>query len=122
MSDERKPMTDMSVDLGNLYKEESFTDLKVASVKQLTPIKVDGTRDESRAIIFIGQTQLMSQMGPVPVQCDIEAESLEEALGKFPEAVQLAVEKMIEEAKEMQRQEAHKIVIPGQEQMGKIIT
>ena len=55
MSDERKPMTDMSVDLGNLYKEESFTDLKVASVKQLTPIKVDGTRDESRAIIFIGQ-------------------------------------------------------------------
>lgn len=122
MSDEKKSMADMSVDLGNLYKEESFTDLKVASVKQLTPIKVDGTRDESRAIIFIGQTQLMSQMGPVPVQCDIEAETLEEALGKFPAAVQVAVEKMIEEAKEMQRQEASKIVIPGQEQMGKIIT
>jgi hypothetical protein len=122
MSDEKKPMTDMSVDLGNLYKEESFTDLKVASIKQLTPITVDGERDESRPIIFIGQTQLMSQMGPVPVQCDIEAKNLEEALGKFPAAVQVAVEKMIEEAKEMQRQEASKIVIPGQEQMGKIIT
>jgi hypothetical protein len=122
MSDEKNPMADMSVDLSNLYKEESFTDLKVASVKQLTPITVDGARDENRAIIFIGQTQLMSQMGPVPVQCEIEAETLEEALGKFPAAVQVAVEKMIEEAKEMQRQEANKIVIPGQEQMGKIIT
>ncbi|MBW2713371.1 MAG: cytoplasmic protein, partial [Deltaproteobacteria bacterium] len=95
---------------------------KVASIKQLTPIKVDGERDESRPIMFIGQTQLMSQMGPVPVQCDIEAENLEEALGKFPAAVQVAVEKMIEEAREMQRQEAHKIVIPGQEDVNKIIT
>jgi len=122
MSDEKKSITDMSVDLGNLYKEETITDLKVASIKQLTPIKVDGERDESRPIMFIGQTQLMSQMGPVPVQCDIEAENLEEALGKFPAAVQVAVEKMIEEAREMQRQEAHKIVIPGQEDVNKIIT
>jgi hypothetical protein len=122
MSEEKKSMADMSVDLENLYKEESYTDLKVASVKQLTPIKVDGSRDESRPIMFIGQTQLMSQMGPVPVQCDIEAADLEEALGKFPEAVQVAVEKMIEEAREMQRQEANKIVIPGQEEVNKIIT
>ena len=42
----------------------------------------------------------------MPVHCPIEAASLEEALDKFPEAVNMAVERMVEEAREMQRREA----------------
>ncbi len=122
MTEEKKAITDMDVDFGNLYKEEAFTDLKVASIRQLTPIKVDGSRDESRDILFTGHTQLMSQMGPLPVQCEIAAKDLQEALEKFPAAVQVAVEKMIEEAKEQQRQEMSRIVVPGQETINKIIT
>ena len=41
-----------------------------------------------------------------------------EAFEKFPEAINVAVERMIEEAKEMQRQEASRIVVPGQGSMG----
>jgi predicted RNase H-like HicB family nuclease len=55
----------------------------------------------------------MSQMGPLPVNCAIEAASLEEAMQKFPEAIAEAIERMVEEAKEMQRQEASRIIVPG---------
>jgi len=122
MSEEQKPVLEIRVDVANLYKEEVVTDLKVASIRQLTPIKPDGSPDASRELLFVGQTQLMSQAGPLPVQCDIVAKTLEEAVEKFPEAIQLAVEKMIEEAREMQRQEMSRIVVPGKEAISKIIT
>ncbi len=63
--------------------------------------------------MFHGQTQLMSQMGPLPVNCAIEAANLEEAMQKFPEAIGQAIERMIEEAKEIQRQESSRIIVPG---------
>jgi hypothetical protein len=71
--------------------------------------------------MFVGQTTLLSQSGPVPVQCRIEATSLQEAMESFPDAVNQAVEGMIEEAREIQRQEASRIVIPGRDTGGKII-
>ena len=55
----------------------------------------------------------MSAAGPVPVQCPLDATSLEEAAAKFPEAVREAVERMVEEAREIQRREASRIVTPG---------
>ena len=63
---------------------------------------------------FIGETTLMSQRGPLPVQAPIDAKDLAEAFEKFPEAVNRAVEELIEQAREMQRQEASRIVVPGQ--------
>ena len=113
-----QPLDSIQVDQNNLYREETFTDLKVASIRRLMPLKADGSPDESREIIFMGQTQLMSQGGLLPVQCEIEARTLEEAIQKFPEAVKLAVERMIEEAKEIQRRESSRIVVPGSSQLG----
>ncbi len=114
---------DIEVDKDNLYREETYTDLKVASIRQLVPIKVDGSVDESRERMFMGETTLMSQRGPLPVQAPIEAKTLAEAFEKFPEAVNKAVEQLIEQAREMQRQEASRIVVPGQMPGGsKIIT
>ena len=55
----------------------------------------------------------MSQMGPLPIQCQIPGKTLEEAVQNFPEAIGQAVEKMVEEVKDMQRQEASRIVVPG---------
>ena len=115
MSSEQPNLTaEMQPDIENLYKEESFTDLRIAQIRKLTPIKIDGSPDEARPLMFIGETQLMSQRGPLPIHTPIEATSLQEAFEKFPEAINAAVERMIEEAKEMQRQEASRIVVPGQ--------
>jgi len=107
------PLEEIQVDHENLYLEEVFTDLKVATLRRLTPVKADGSPDETRPVLFHAQTQLMSQMGPLPVNCAIEATSLEEAMQKFPEAIAEAIERMVEEAKEMQRQEASRIIVPG---------
>lgn len=114
MSEESNPLGDIAVDTENLYREETFSDLKVASIRRLTPVTMDGQDDPSRPTMFIGETTLMSQRGPLPINCPIEATSLTEACEAFPAAVQAAVERLMEEAREMQRQEANRIVVPGQ--------
>ncbi len=115
MSSDEPPQTisDIEVDTLNLYREEIFTDLRVASIRKMVPVRPDGSDDTSREPLFTGQTTLMSAAGPVPVQCALEATSLEEAAAKFPEAVKEAVERMVEEAREIQRREASRIVTPG---------
>jgi hypothetical protein len=117
---ERSPVAEISVDPDSLYREEIFTDLRVATIRRLTPIRPDGSEDTSRAVMFVAQTTLLSQSGPLPVQCPIEATSLQEAMEGFPGAVNQAVERMIEEAREIQRQEASRIVVPGRDTGGKI--
>jgi hypothetical protein len=111
----------MRVDTKNLYREETFTDLKVGTIKRLTPVQTDGNQDMSRRVVFIGQTQLMSQMGPLPVQARLEASNIEEAVEKFPAAIKDAVEQLMAEAREMQRQEMSRIVVPGADTTSKII-
>lgn len=115
-----KSLSDIRVDRDNLYREEVYTDLKIASIRVLTPVKVDGQIDTSRLVLYTGETQLMSQMGPVPVHAPIQAANLDEAIQKFPEAVNQAVERLMEEAREIQRREASRIVVPGQPPPGKI--
>jgi len=122
MSEARRVVGELSVDANNLYREESYTDLKVASLKRLVPITATGEPDPAREPRWIAQTQLMSQVGPVPVSCLIDAKTLQEAIAKFPDAVGRAVEEMIEEARELQRSEASRIVVPDAASMRKIIS
>jgi len=107
-------ITDIHIDPNNLYREDAFTDLTYVTIRRLTPVKIDGSVDDSRETIFTGMTQLMSPNGPVPIQCIIEgAKTLGEAAEKLPEAIEKAVHEMIAEAKEIQREEASRIVVPG---------
>ncbi len=110
-SDEMDIKGEMKPDVNNLYREESYTDRRVATIRVMVPVKADGSEDPSREKEFVGQTQVMSQMGPIPIHAPIEAKTIAEAMEKFPEAVEQAVHDMIEQAREMQRQEASKIVV-----------
>jgi len=116
MSDANEPkITNIKMNPDNLYREESFTDLTYATIRRLTPIKLDGSPDESREPLFTGMAQLMSPNGPIPVQCVIEgAKTLSEAVDKLPDAIEKAVQAMIAEAQQMQREESSRIVLPGQ--------
>ena len=120
-SSQALPLSEIKLDAKSLYREEVFTDLRVGSLKQLTPVTSDGSRDIGRPMTYVGETQLMSQMGPLPVQAAIEADNLQEALERFPAAIQRAVEAMISEVKELQRKEMSRIVVPGAEATSKII-
>jgi hypothetical protein len=95
---------DFTVDTGNLYREESITDLKVASIRRLTPIKADGSDDPDRKIVFIGQTQLMSPEGPLPIQAELKADTIEAAIAEFPSAMQKSLAEVIQKLKQFQQQ------------------
>ncbi len=107
-------LDNIEIDHANLYREESYTDLKVGTLQRLVPVKKDGGEDPDRDTIFIGQTQLMSQAGPIPLNSRIEAESLEDAIDKFPAAMKEAVDKMVEEVERYQREQAGRLVTPSQ--------
>jgi hypothetical protein len=111
--DDLKGLGEIRVDADNLYREEVYTDLRVATIRLLIPVRRDGSPDTARKPVFSGQTHLMSQAGPLPVECAIDAESLDDAAAKFPEAIKQAVERLVEEAKELRRREASRIVVPG---------
>lgn len=106
-------LADVRVDTENLYREEVFTDLRIATIRRLVPVRADGSPDPGRPELFSAQTTLMSQAGPLPVEAPIEAANLEEAAAKVPEAIQGAVDRLIEEAKEIRRREASRIVVPS---------
>jgi len=103
----------LSVDIDNLYREESFTDLRAANIKRLTPVTHNGDPDATRPTQYIGDTTLMTQMGPIPVQFPLVADSLRAAFEKFPEGVEAAIERLQERAQEMAREESSRIVVPG---------
>ena len=111
--DPLQSIADIKVDPNNLYREEVFTDLRIATIRRLVPVTVDGSDDPSRPALYSAQTTLMSQAGPLPVESPIEATSLEDAAAKFPEAIQQAVDRLVEEAREMRRREASRIVVPS---------
>jgi hypothetical protein len=111
---------DFTVEKNNLYREENIIDLKSASIRCLTPIKPDGTIDEHRKKIFVGHTQLMSPDGPIPLHAPLKASTLEEAMEKFPGAMQNAMAELIESVKKMQQEqeqskqhEGSRIIVPG---------
>ena len=64
---------DLKVDLQGLYREETFTDLGAATVRRLTPVTPDGSPDLSRPAVYMGETSLMTQVGPIPLQFALEA-------------------------------------------------
>jgi hypothetical protein len=105
-------LPEIKLDASSLYREEIFTDRRAGTLRRMTPVKVDGSVDDSRAVLFSGQTQLLTPGGVLPLGFDIEAPTLEEALNRFPEAVKLALDEAIEEAREMRREAATRIVVP----------
>ncbi len=104
---------EFSVDRQNLYREESFTDLKVATIRRLTPVKSDGSVDKTRKTIFVGETNILTPSGPLPLQAVIQAKQLQQAVKNFPEAMQAAVDKLAQEVKKMKEKQSSSIIAPG---------
>jgi phosphoenolpyruvate carboxylase len=97
----------------NLHQEEVFSDLTVGSIRRLTPVKPNGEPDKNRAVLFVGQSQIYTQQGPMPIQFPIDAKNLQLAMEKFSEAMEEFVAHLVEQAKEMQRQEQSRLIVPG---------
>ena len=105
-------------DKAGLYREDSYTDRRVGSIRQMTPVTETGDRDESRPVLFMGATQVMTGAGPVPLNFEIPGATLGEAADNFGTSAEQAVEEMAAKLEEMRREQASQIVVPGQGQGG----
>ncbi|MEK6770778.1 MAG: hypothetical protein AABY62_03950 [Pseudomonadota bacterium] len=103
---------DMKMDPASLCREDIFTDRKMGTIRRLVPIKTDGTEDTGRPVLYIGEAQLMTPMGTLPINFPIEAKSLEEAVAKYGVTAKAAVDRTMKELTEMRRQAASSLVIP----------
>jgi len=105
-------VNDIKVDPNALYLEEIFTDRRVGTIRRLTPVKKDGNRDSARAVIYQGETQVLTPAGALPIGFEIGAGSLEEAAEKFGQLAKEAIERTVKELQELRRQAASSIVVP----------
>jgi hypothetical protein len=101
-----------TMDPTQIYLEETFTDRKVGTIRRLTPVTADGSTDAARPVIFVGQAQVMTPMGAIPISFDLEAVSLNMAIEKFGAAAEQAVHQTMRELQEMRREQASSLVIP----------
>ena len=101
-----------TMDSTQIYLEETFTDRKVGTIRRLTPVTADGSTDAARPVIFVGQAQVMTPMGAIPISFELEAVSLNAAIEKFGAAAEQAVHQTMRELQEMRREQASSLVIP----------
>lgn len=101
-----------NMDATQLYREETFTDRKVGTIRRLTPTAADGSVDSARAVIYVGQAQVKTPMGALPISFELEAPSLDVAIEKFGAAAEQAVHQTMLELQEMRREQASSLVIP----------
>src|SRR5687767_1991994 len=80
---EQQTTSDIKVDPNSLYLEEVFTDRRIGTIRRLTPVGKDGARDQARAVLYVGETQVLTPAGALPIGFEIGAGSLEEAAEKF---------------------------------------
>jgi hypothetical protein len=108
--DERMIEPDMNPQ--DLWLEEIFTDRRVGTIRRMTPVDGRGVRDPGREVQYVGETQVMSQLGALPINFVLEAKSLEEAAKMFGAAAKAAIERTVKELQELRRQQASSIVVP----------
>jgi len=108
--DQRLPEPKM--DPAGLYREEVITDRKVGTIRVLTPIRSDGAADPGRKTLYLGEAQIYTTMGALPLSFELDAISLSDAVGKYAPAAKQAVEQAVRELEDMRRQAASSIVIP----------
>jgi hypothetical protein len=102
------------MDQTNLYREETFTDRRLGVIRVLMPVTKNGSADASRRVVYLGEAQLLTQVGALPLTFEIEAGSLGEATEKFAAGAKVAVERAVKELQEMRREAASPIIIPDQ--------
>jgi hypothetical protein len=101
-----------TMDASSLYREEIYTDRKVGTIRVLTPVVASGAPDLGRPVVFVGEAQLLTTVGALPLSFEIDARSLEEAVARYPEAAKEGFERAVQELQELRRQASSSIIVP----------
>jgi hypothetical protein len=103
---------ELRMDPNSLYREDTFSDRRMGMIRVLTPVKTDGSTDTSRRLVYLGEAQILTQVGALPITFEIEASSLGEAAENFAAGAKVAVERALKELQELRREAASPIIIP----------
>lgn len=107
---------DIQMDGANLYREETYTDLKAGTLRKLVPVTASGADDPSRPAMYSAATQVMTPGGVLPLSGEVVgAQSLAEAVEGFPAAIKQALADLREEMAALQKERSSQIVIPGRD-------
>ena len=112
MSDRTSRGGDPQMSADDLYLEEVFTDRRVGTIQRLSPVDGSGQPDAKRQVLYVGQTQILTAAGALPLSFEIEAASLQEAASKFGDAAKVALQQTMERLEEMRREAASSIIVP----------
>ncbi len=104
--------SELKLDPDKLYLEEVFTDRRIGTLRRLTAVTKDGKPDPSRTVLYIGETQIMTPAGWIPIAFEISADSLGEAAEKFGPLAKDAIDRTVRELQELRRQASSSIVVP----------
>ena len=96
----------------SLYREDVFTDRKVGTIRVLTPVQANGSPDLVRKILYVGEAQLLTTAGALPLSFEIDAGSLEEAVSGYAAAARQEFERAVQELQELRRQASSSIIVP----------
>jgi hypothetical protein len=107
----REDTVELSMDLASLYREEVFTDRKAGIIRVMTPVKADGSFDTSRRILYVGEAQILTPAGGLPLAFEIAAVTLAEAAAKFGDHAKAAVKQALDDLQELRRQAASSLVV-----------
>jgi len=100
------------MDPGSLYREDVFTDRKMGTIRVLIPVRSDGLADDTRKVLYVGETQLLTAGGLLPLVFELDAVSLSDAVDKFAAGAADAVERTRRELEELRREAASSIITP----------
>jgi hypothetical protein len=106
------PAGELRMDTGSLYREEVVTDRRIGSIRVLTPLKPDGSTDPTRPVAYVGEAQLLTPAGVLPLVFEIDAMSLSDAIEKFAAGAAGALERTRREIEQLRREAASQIVVP----------
>lgn len=105
---------DLRMDADRLFREEIVSGGGAGTLRVLTPITRTGAADPARRVQYIGEAQILTPMGALPVAFEIDAASIGEAAEKFAAGAKVAVEQTLAELQEMRREAASGLVIADQ--------
>lgn len=101
------------MDAASLYREEIYTDRAAGTIRVLVPVTRDGGPDQTRPTVYVGEAQILTNMGPLPISFEIDAKSLGEAVKNYADAAKGGVEHAVRELQELRRQASSSILVPG---------
>jgi hypothetical protein len=106
-------MPEVTMDADALYREEIYTDRSAGTMRVLNPVTRNGAPDPARPTLYVGEAQLMTNMGPLPIAFEIDAANFGDAVARYGAAAKEGIERTMRELQELRRQSQSSLIVPG---------